>query len=207
MKKVIEILKQAESEVSCVCVAADGKYPGRNRKLLDSTIRHIREAIDELKTPRWIPYKNLTAAHDDMDEAKEAVEGITFCGRNKERRIRLALNRIECAKGAIETLIPLSLPRWETTEQYEKRTGEVWKGAVYFNAFRNDTNKSFYTNGEYQVSSTKDILETIRNVTHITGIFDFKVVVICATEAGRPPDGWRPEDQNITGGKDDLSVD
>jgi hypothetical protein len=52
MKMVIEILKQAESEVSCVCVAADGKYPGRNRKLLDSTIRHIREAIDELKTPR-----------------------------------------------------------------------------------------------------------------------------------------------------------
>jgi hypothetical protein len=85
------------------------------------------------------------------------------------------------------------IPCWETTEQYDKRTGKAWKGAVYFNAFRNDTGESFYTNGEYQVSSTKDILETIRNVTHITGIFDFRVVVICATEAGPPPNGWEPE--------------
>jgi hypothetical protein len=53
--------------------------------------------------------------------------------------------------------------------------------------------ESLYENGEYQVSSTKDIVETIRHVTRFICIVNFKVVIVCATEAGPPPNGWRPE--------------
>jgi hypothetical protein len=117
-----------------------------------------------------------------MDEAKEAVEGITFCGRNKERRIRLALNRIECAKGAIETLIPLPPPRWETPEQYEKRTGETWPDdwAVYALYENNDGEKQWFWGG-YEKERDK----TGRRNKN-------PVAIVCATEAGPPPENFKP---------------
>jgi hypothetical protein len=70
-----------------------------------------------------------------------------------------------------------SPPRWETPEQYRERTKEAWpdNGAVYWKWADDDA----WTIGKYSV---------IRD-----GDDPFGVWVICATEAGPPPDGWRPE--------------
>jgi hypothetical protein len=87
------------------------------------------------------------------------------------------------------------VPNFETPEQWEKRTGEKWKGAVYFNLFSRKDGKSLYTDGRYQVSSTGEIIETIDRVMGLLGFPDCVVVVVCATEAGPPPDGWKPEEE------------
>jgi hypothetical protein len=194
MKKVIKNLKNVKSFLDKAYQFSHDE--GVDNKPLKERIDMLVEAISELKrleTPRWIPYKNLTDALQDMDDAISAIEEVTFRGRDNEKRIETAIDRIECAKGAVETLIPLPLPRWETPEQWEKHMGKQWKGAVYFNIFPNRDNKPFYENGAYQVSSTENIVETIRLVTKIMGLFDFTAIVICATEAVPPPDGWRPE--------------
>jgi hypothetical protein len=112
---------------------------------------------------------------------------ISHIGRGHDLIVR---DLIEQAMRELKSEIPL----WETTKQFEKRTGKQWKGAVYFNIFPNGSDKPFYENDTYQVSSTRDIVETVNTVTKLIGLFDFKVVVICATEAGPPPNGWRPEE-------------
>jgi hypothetical protein len=72
-------------------------------------------------------------------------------------------------------------PRWETPEQWEKRTGKAWPDdwATYvrlifakhgWDPYRYITAKSF------QLSHPGTI-------------------VVIATEAGPPPDGWQPEEE------------
>jgi hypothetical protein len=82
---------------------------------------------------------------------------------------------------------------FETPKQYRDRTGEPWKGAVYFNIFSKKDGESLYKDGKYQVSSTSEIIETVNRVISFLGFPDCVVVVICATEAGPPPGGWKPE--------------
>jgi hypothetical protein len=125
-----------------------------------------------------------------MDKAISAIEGITFRGREEEKRINLALDRIECARGAIETLIPLPLPRWETPEQWEKRTGEAWPddGAVYFTHNTLDG-----TNVSWAICT----YEKYKHYEKFNPGDGFRGVV--TTEAGPPPYGWLPE----TGAQDD----
>jgi hypothetical protein len=177
MKKVVELLEQAKKSL-------DGTASWM--KVLDSVsgaLKFTNEALAELKTPRWIPYKNLTDALDYMSEAVKAVEEVTFRSRDDERRIKAALTRIECAKGAIETLIPLPQPRWETPEQWEKRTGEAWpdKGPVYYRCSRTDY---------WVVSSFEDARRDI-----VMSPLVLTADIICAAEAGPPPSGWRPEEE------------
>jgi hypothetical protein len=92
----------------------------------------------------------------------------------------------EClkAKKLISTALDIlkSPPGWETPEQWEKRTGEPWKGTVYFNIFSRKDGKSLYVDGQYQISSMSNIV-----------YYYYVVVVVCATEARPPPDGWKPE--------------
>jgi hypothetical protein len=72
-------------------------------------------------------------------------------------------------------------PRWETPEQYEKRTGKKWlyDWAVYFKT------AIAYSHGlgdvEWGVCRRK------------TASIDHDICVV-ATEAGPPPDDWRPEE-------------
>jgi hypothetical protein len=70
------------------------------------------------------------------------------------------------------------VPDFETPEQYKERTGEPWpdNAAVYWKWADDDA----WTIGKYSVMRDE---------------YDpFGVWIICATEAGPPPEGWRPEE-------------
>jgi hypothetical protein len=179
MKKVIELLEQMKAEIRM----SSGKMAEAGLKP-HGFISSINEVLEELKTPRWIPYKNLSDAHDCMSEAIKAVEKVAFRGRDEERRIKAALNRIECAMGAIETLIPLPLPRWETPNQWEKRTGKAWPDdwAVYALYENNDGQRQWFWGG----------YEKERDKAGRRG--KNPIAIVCAAEAGPPPDDWRPEE-------------
>jgi hypothetical protein len=164
MEKVIELLKTARE------VSIDGD--------IDVAVTLIEKVLAELKVSRWIPYKNLADAHDCMSEAIKAVEQVTFLSRDEEKRIKTALNRIECAMGAIETLIPLPLPRWETPDQWEKRTGKAWPEDWAVWSITTDGILEITTMGEEEVRKTWG--------NHFYAI---------PTEAGPPPEDWRPEEK------------
>jgi hypothetical protein len=81
--------------------------------------------------------------------------------------------------GAVETLIPLPLLRWETPDQYKKRTGEEWpdNAAVYI---RQVDGSSPWTVKQYLDVKVTNWLVPI--------------TIICATEAGPPPEDWKLEE-------------
>ncbi|MDR1278805.1 MAG: hypothetical protein LBK02_08640 [Treponema sp.] len=74
-------------------------------------------------------------------------------------------------------------PRWETPEQWEQRTGKAWPDswAVYAMYETNDGERQWYCE-DYGYAQHKEH----RRCTN-------PVAIICATEAGPPPDGWMPE--------------
>jgi hypothetical protein len=69
-------------------------------------------------------------------------------------------------------------PKWETPEQYKKRTGKAWpdSGAVYTICVKN--HQEFWY--PKSLGLVKKVGVPLKNV-------------IIATEAGPPPDDWRPE--------------
>jgi hypothetical protein len=120
MKDVIELLERAKADLVLLRHKGAWVMPCR---IIRAAYQFIDEAIAKMKAPRWIPYKELSDAHDYMSEAIKAIEDVESCSREEKKRIMAAIDRIECAMGAVEKLIPLPLPRWETPEQWEKRTG------------------------------------------------------------------------------------
>jgi hypothetical protein len=178
MKKAIDLLERAEA---LLMVTFSG---GEDSGECDEIINYLNDAMAILKAHRWIPYKELSDAHDYMSEAIKAIEGVESCSREEKKRIRMAVDRTECAMGAVETLIPLPLPRWSTPEQWEKRTGEPWpdNGAVYWR-MRDDKKSKWYEwfPMPYEMAELA-IVKTIGEHQ-----------VVCATEAGPPPENWRPE--------------
>jgi hypothetical protein len=86
------------------------------------------------------------------------------------------IERLEkCSKFINEALERLqAASRWETPEQYKKRTGETWpdEAAVYIfcTVFENNWSKCSYR----LAKATGDIC-------------------VCATEAGPTPANWKPE--------------
>jgi hypothetical protein len=76
-----------------------------------------------------------------------------------------------------------SPPRWYTPEQWEQWTGKKWldRGPVYYRAYPlNEWSLLSFEFAKYQIS--------LRGVAKTAQI-------VCATEAGPPPDDWRPEDE------------
>jgi hypothetical protein len=76
-------------------------------------------------------------------------------------------------------------PRWETPEQWEKRTGEKWldSWAVYA-LYENKDGTSQWFWGGYK----KELDRATRHNKNPLNI-------VCATEAGPPPDDWRLEEK------------
>jgi hypothetical protein len=72
-------------------------------------------------------------------------------------------------------------PRWETTEQHRKRTGRDWpeNALVYY---RYAGAGEAYVDSEWGYVTYKRIRGFVRHQ------------IVCATEAGRPPDDWKPEE-------------
>jgi hypothetical protein len=89
--------------------------------------------------------------------------------------------RIDMLKEAIAELE--APPRWETPEQWEKRTGKAWpnKAAVYYRCSRAD----FWVVSSFG-EAKRDIAMSFVHTADI----------VCATEAGPPPDGWQPEEES-----------
>jgi hypothetical protein len=89
----------------------------------------------------------------------------------------------------------LQSPRWETPEQREKRTGEPWPDswAVYLNAWFSDSGKSVYIGNIWQDTTLKEA-KRVEKILKGSKTTSFLVAIICATEAGPPPDYWRPEE-------------
>jgi hypothetical protein len=84
----------------------------------------------------------------------------------------------------LEEAIEELKPRWETPEQYQKRTGKLWpdNGAVYTLYEDNDSDNRWWFCESYYYAST--------------GVCagNRLVAIICATEAGPPPKDWEPEE-------------
>jgi hypothetical protein len=78
-------------------------------------------------------------------------------------------------------------PRWYTPEQYKERTGEEWPEdwAVYALVVDWPPMCSYWSG--WKILPYGKALE----YNHRPG--EFKLCIICATEAGKPRDEWKPE--------------
>jgi hypothetical protein len=94
-----------------------------------------------------------------------------------------------CALSNIEeSLYELKAPpRWETPEEWEKRTGKTWPDdwAVYALYENNDVQRQWFWGG-YGKERDKAGKRS-KN----------PMAIVCATESGKPPDGWRPGELRI----------
>jgi hypothetical protein len=80
-------------------------------------------------------------------------------------------------------------PRWYTPEQWEQRTGEKWKDdwAVYLL----NPDKVWEPMECWRAKQIdQDMADLDRDFAHVHE----SLPIVCATEAGPPPAGWRPEE-------------
>jgi hypothetical protein len=119
----------------------------------------------------------LRAAHGLIDG---------LCGQNEDEKRWLdeALLRIGHA-----LVILKDTPRWETPERWKERTGEEWPDnwAVYFR--RPKTKRREYAP---ELGYIRWVIGSWGTVRRIDDICHFQI--ICATEAGCPPNDWKPEE-------------
>jgi hypothetical protein len=83
-------------------------------------------------------------------------------------------------------LSELQSSRQETPEQYGKRTGEPWPNdwAVYY---RTRYKPTIFDPERWTIWLTGKYKNIKKRAKHE------RVQMVCATEAGSPPDGWEPE--------------
>ena len=100
------------------------------------------------------------------------------------------LNGIECDEYS---------PDWITPEQWEKRTGSVWpdNAAVYYRySEAHLTYEGFYYDdfaGDWVIKKHSYVSGCNEEVqAYKSGRYQ----MVCATEAGPPPDDWRPEEED-----------
>jgi hypothetical protein len=118
---------------------------------------------------------------------KKAVELLEEACKDLEESGRGMIYQMQISGGLDtirEAIALLKAPRWETTEQYEKRTGKAWPDdwAVYTLCENNINGNRWWFCESYHYAS----------IRMCTG--SRLVAIICATEAGPPPDEWRPEE-------------
>jgi hypothetical protein len=168
MKKAIEILERAKESMFLGMY-----YPA---------VELIKDSIADLKAP---PIRK--------GEGERRVQ-CNWCGSVFDEEHLKVRDDIEYCPvcGDSECLMDLpeaeSKPRWETPEQWEKRTGEKWpdNGAVYYRY-----SYDYKTYQEWRVGRHKNIVDSRADFeTHNAGTHQ----IICATESGPPPDDWHPEE-------------
>jgi hypothetical protein len=117
----------------------------------------------------------LGLLYDTKDKLEFAMDSVREC--------EFALNVIS------ETIEYLQTPCWYTPKQWEEKTGKPWpdNGAVYMLWQPPESRGSppFWRieNYAYVKLYLKDVIAYGENC----------LAVICATEAGPPPDDWEPE--------------
>jgi hypothetical protein len=111
-----------------------------------------------------------------LKQAKQALEtgpgGVFYADQ-----MRSAMNIIEEALALLK-----APPRFETPDQWEQRIGEKWPDdwAVY----------RLYTDND---GVSRWCAECYMSSKRPNNKYK-SLPVVCATEAGPPPDGWRPEE-------------
>lgn len=77
---------------------------------------------------------------------------------------------------------------YKTPDQYKERTGKDWpdNAAVYWSRTISDGRQSTWEPSSY--SYAKHFIDGLVN-----GTLEIKTHIVITTEAGCPPDGWRPE--------------
>jgi hypothetical protein len=123
-----------------------------------------------------------------IEQAQQLIAGIVC----PDRDVKIALELLDYA------LEELQSPRWETHDRWEKRRGEAWPddGAVYYKTPYEDISpKTKQKTGEIKYSRWKvGELHNVRMGEFMRGLGGLPYIIICATEAGPPPDDWRPEE-------------
>jgi hypothetical protein len=105
--------------------------------------------------------------------------------------IELAAKDTEQAEKTVKeidgVIAELESPRWYTPEQWEKRTGEAWpeKAAVYA-----------LEKGHTFLIFPYEVIVGFEAMSYGAAKRKGLDKIICATEAGPPPDDWRPEEDN-----------
>jgi hypothetical protein len=114
---------------------------------------------------------------------KVIVDGIYAADITSESKAESVLENIHLSILKVLELLE-SPPRWETPEQWEKRTEEKYPdyAPVYFR-------------GRYGFAKTWNRwkLGSFEEAIWVSDYWKDEFQIICATEAGPPPDGWRPE--------------
>jgi hypothetical protein len=109
---------------------------------------------------------------------EQALDRISCVGGADRKEQKLAREGERFINEAVDLLIT---PRWETPEQYEKRTGKPWpdKWAVYYRCSRADD----WVVSSFEAAKRDIVMSLIPSAD-----------IICATEAGMPPNDWKPEE-------------
>jgi hypothetical protein len=181
MKKVIELLEQAKALIW------NPPTLEVEKKFLDVTVsKIIEEAISELQAltngETLEPVQVLNHVIYETTEALKFLD-IAPCpdrdiGNVIEYNLEDGIDRLRNLIGAINK------PRWETPEQWEQRTGEPWHGnwAVYVRLI--EENYRGPDSVEWAVNTYKNVRK-----------WHDDSQIVCATEAGPPPNNWRPEEE------------
>ena len=86
--------------------------------------------------------------------------------------------------------IVIELPDYETPEQYEKRTGKKWNGALYTKCFSCPYKKTWCPNSDWSVVSVVEMNIETENCLE-------NLIALCAQSPEPPPDDWKPEEEEI----------
>jgi hypothetical protein len=93
---------------------------------------------------------------------------------------------LEAEEKISATIAKLQTPRYETPGQYKERTGKEWPDdwAVYIKV---PTDMPIWQVRSF-IDAQSGYITDLLSAYEITNI-------ICATEAGAPPDDWKPEEE------------
>jgi hypothetical protein len=174
MKKVIELLEDALDVMLHVAQIPESYQEAA----------YIKDAIAELKA---LPRRNSEGGRRVQcnwcesvfdEEHIKAVDDIEYCPVCGETGYLMDAPEAEAP------------PRWYTPEQWENHTGKPWPNewAVYYRKRYKPTIFEPETWTIWMVAKHKSI-KTLKN-----RYAPQEVQVVCAAEAGAPPDGWRPEE-------------
>jgi hypothetical protein len=127
-----------------------------------------------------------------LEEADKYVFSISVHGdarKNVESR--------DMANGLIqEAIVLLKTPRWETPEQWEKRTGE-----------KLDANAAVYFRPDLLYTYSFGISDKVEwNACLWKNAVPKCQTCVVATEAGIPPDDWRPEEAMKVKFENDIAI-
>jgi hypothetical protein len=173
MKKVIELLKSARGgleeaqeflsreTIKDMLIVVNGII---DEALAELKARPRRESVDRDRRVKcnWCE----SVFYEDYIRVDEDEEQCPVCG---EKGYLMDIPERE------------EKPRWETPEQWEKRTGEPWPDSWAVYVRQADGSSPWIVKQYLDVKITKWLVP---------------ITIICATEAGTPSDDWRPEEEN-----------